>query len=181
MARSTKTKHVMSLVGAEPVKKTAHPPKPAEKPLPPMPPLSPTSGAPEEAKPEPSAAKAEALPEIKEAPHEEEQTEQAVGETLPVEPEPTPEPEPVQDRPRITAVVCELINQELASVAERFHLSLTDGNLWELTKAALEEVRPEFAADSEELEEKCERLRPKVIKAMTKAAIKVSAKGRNAT
>ena len=81
--------------------------------------------------------------------------------------------------PKITAIVCELINQELGSVADRFHLNLTDSNLWELTKAALEDVRPEFSADSMETEKKLERLRPQVIAAMAKAAIKLSAKGRN--
>lgn len=77
---------------------------------------------------------------------------------------------------KITAIVCELINQELGSVAERFRLKLTDGNLWELTRAALEDVRPEFSSDSKETEKKLERLRPQVIAAMTKAAIKMKSK-----
>ena len=163
MARSTKTKHVMDLVGAEPVKKPMRPPKPvpAEKV--------------EKAPPVPKPVEAE------------------VAETKPAEPEkevheaPTPEPEPVHEerepvhKARITAIVCELINQELGSVAERFHLKLTDSNLWVLTRAALEEVRPEFAAEDGDREEKLERLRPQVIGAMAKAAIKISAKGRNST
>ena len=88
------------------------------------------------------------------------------------------EKEPVVHKPVITAIVCELINQELGSVAERFHLKLTDNNLWVLTRAALEEVRPEFAADDEDREEKLERLRPLVIGAMAKVAIKIAAKDR---
>ena len=175
MARSTKTKHVMDLVGAEPVKKTAHPPKPAEKPEKPVPP--PVSRT-EEIKAEPPSVEAEILPEKKEAVPEEVSAEvQPAEEVLPEKPEPAPEP--VHAPPRITAVVCELINQELLSVAERFKLRLTDSNLWELTRAALEEVRPEFAIDRDDLAEKLERLRPEVIKVMTKAAIKVSAKDRN--
>ena len=165
MARSTKTKHVMDLVGAQPVKKTAHPPKPAEKPAPP-PVIQPVQEEPEHrAEPvvaEPIPAEAEPVAE----------TAKQTAAELPPE-------EPKQNAPRITAVVCELINQELLNVAERFKLKPTDSNLWELTRAALEEVRPEFALDSDELNEKLERLRPKVIKSMTKAAIKVSAKGRN--
>ena len=174
MARSTKTKHVMNLVGAEPVKKPMRPPKAV---------ASATAQAP--------AEKVEKTPSVSPVhepvqPLEPEITE----EKKPVEPaeetaheEPAPEPvqeerEPVH-KARITAIVCELINQELGSVAERFHLKLTDSNLWVLTRAALEEVRPEFAADSEDREEKLERLRPQVIGAMAKVAIKLAAKDRN--
>ena len=171
MARSTKTKHVMDLVGAEPVKKTAYPPKPAEKPEKPVPPpVTIPAEVKEELPPADLTDTQETVPEEPEA------EEQKVGEVQPEE----PKPEPVRNPPRITAVVCELINQELLNVAERFSLSLTDSNLWELTRSALEEVRPEFAVDRDDLAEKLERLRPKVIKAMTKAAIKISAKGRNA-
>lgn len=162
MARSTKTKHVMNLVGAEPVKKPKPPPKPI---------------------PAEKVEKTPAAPPI----HEPVQPE-VIEETKPAEEDvreyPTPAPEPVQEerepihKAKITAIVCELINQELGSVAERFHLRLTDSNLWVLTKAALEEVRPEFAADSEDREEKLERLRPQVIGAMAKVAIKLAAKDR---
>ena len=167
MARSTKTKHVMNLVGAEPVKKPKPPPKPipAEKveKTPPVPPIH-------------EPVQPEVIEETKPA----EEAVRAVQEY------PTPAPEPVQEerepepihKAKITAIVCELINQELGSVAERFHLRLTDSNLWVLTKAALEEVRPEFAADSEDREEKLERLRPQVIGAMAKVAIKLAAKDR---
>ena len=160
MARSAKTKHVMNLVGAEPVKKPMPPPKPipAEK-------VEKTPPMPKEAEP----AEPEVIEETKPA-----------EETAHEEPAPEPvqeEKEPVH-KPLITAIVCELINQELGSVAERFHLKLTDSNLWLLTKAALEEVRPEFAADSEDREKKLERLRPQVIGAMAKVAIKLAAKDR---
>ena len=169
MARSTKTKHVMDLVGAEAKKKPAPKPLPAEKVE--KAPLVPkiVEAVISEPQPEPE-------PPVQEELQEEAVQEEAVKEEAPVsEPE---KREPVH-KPMITAIVCELINQELGSVAERFHLSLTDGNLWALTRAALEEVRPEFSADSDDREEKLERLRPQVIGAMAKVAIKMAAKGRN--
>lgn len=79
----------------------------------------------------------------------------------------------------VKAVVTEVINQELWSVAERFHIELTDSNLWELTKAVIEEVRPSFAFSEEEMEEKSGKIRGQVIKVMTKTAIKISADSRN--
>ena len=172
MARSAKTKHVLNLVGAEPVKKPLPPPKPvvAEKV--------------EKIPPAPKIAETEAEQQQISAAAEETAREEAVQEELPQE-EPAQEDKPVQEekepvhKPMITAIVCELINQELGSVAERFHLQLTDGNLWALTRAALEEVRPEFSADSEDRKEKLERLRPQVIGAMAKVAIKLAAKDRN--
>lgn len=161
MARSAKTKHVMNLVGVGPIKKPAvHPAKPASAEI---------------------TDKAPNVPKVLE-PHEAPQT---VPKPVPqaaiqvVVQENPPATEENGTKPKITAIVCELINQELASVAQRFRLKPTDSNLWELTRAALEDVRPEFSADSSETEEKLERLRPQVIAAMTKAAIKVSAKGRN--
>ena len=166
MARSTKTKHVMNLVGAEPVKKPMRPPKAAaEK-------VEKTPSVPKEVETLEPEVIEDKKPETKPA----EPVEEAAREE--------PAPEPVQEerepahKPMITAIVCELINQELGSVAERFHLRLTDSNLWVLTRAALEEVRPEFAADSEDREEKLERLRPQVIGAMAKVAIKIAAKDR---
>ena len=74
----------------------------------------------------------------------------------------------------ITAIVPELINQELEAIAVRFHIAPTDSNLWQLTKAALETIRPEFSRSTEEYEEKCGRLRQRVILEMTKAAIRIS-------
>ena len=168
MARSTKTKHVMNLVGAEPVKKPLPPPKPmhAEK-VEKIPPVLPVH---EPVEPEIAEETKPAEP-VEEAVHEEPGAETA--------PEPVhEEKEPAVHKPLITAIVCELINQELGSVAERFRLRLTDSNLWLLTRAALEEVRPEFAADSDDREEKLERLRPQVIGAMAKVAIKLAAKDR---
>ena len=162
MGRSTKTKHVMNLVGAEPVKRPAPPPKPEEREEI-IPPVLKTI----EPEREPAMIRSE-----EPAPVEE------VVEEPPAAHEDS-EPEPPVHKPKITAIVCELINQELGSVAERFHLKLTDNNLWELTRAALQEVRPEFSADSEDTEEKLERLRPLVIGAMAKVAIKLAAKDRN--
>lgn len=75
---------------------------------------------------------------------------------------------------RITAIVPELINEELETVVNRFKISTDDGSLWKLTRAALEAIRPEYSHDPEEYDEKCGRLRQKVILEMTKAAIKLS-------
>lgn len=81
-------------------------------------------------------------------------------------------PEP--PKPRITVIVTELINQELWTVLDRFNLPATDSNLWELTRTAIEGIRPEFARNEEEYREKTERLRPRVINEMTKAAVKLT-------
>lgn len=78
----------------------------------------------------------------------------------------------------ITAVVPELVNQELDAIVKRFRIAPTDSNLWQLTKAALESIRPEFSLNEEDYREKCGRLRQKVILEMTKAAIKVSKNNR---
>lgn len=75
---------------------------------------------------------------------------------------------------RITAIVPDLINQELEAIVDRFKIEPTDSNLWQLTKAALETIRPEFSLNEQEYEEKCSKLRQKVILEMTKAAIKLS-------
>ena len=185
MARSTKTKHVMDLVGAEPVKKPASPkPLPAEKAekAPPVPKIVETI----EHQQEPSVRQEDDLQQkpVQEAPGQAMPAQEAHVQEAPVQRVEAPQPpaeerEPVRlHKPMITAIVCELINQELGSVAERFHLSLTDANLWALTRAALEEVRPEFSADSDDREEKLERLRPQVIGAMAKVAIKIAAKKR---
>lgn len=75
---------------------------------------------------------------------------------------------------RITAVVLQLINQELEEIVKRFNIEPNDNNLWQLTKAALEKVRPEFSLNSRQYEEKCDKLRQQVILEMTKKAIKLS-------
>lgn len=75
---------------------------------------------------------------------------------------------------RITAIVPELINQELETVVNRFKINPDDGSLWKLTRAALEAIRPEYSHTPEEYAEKCDRLRQRVILEMTKAAIKLS-------
>lgn len=188
MARSTKTKHVLDLVGAEPVKKSQKP-APAEKveKAPPVPKIVETviSEAQQQKHEPPVLRKEPEAHEVHEAHEQPEQTAPQEEVQEPAEapaqeepPAPAAEERETFHKPIITAIVCELINQELGSVAERFHLPLTDKNLWELTKAALEEVRPEFSADSDDREEKLERLRPRVIGVMAKAAIKLSAKGR---
>lgn len=74
----------------------------------------------------------------------------------------------------ITAIVPELINQELKTIVERFNIEPDDNNLWRLTKAALETIRPEFSHNRQEYEKKCEELRQKVILEMTREAIKLS-------
>lgn len=93
-------------------------------------------------------------------------------------PEPQKEPEREKRKNAITAIVLELINQELEAITKRFHIAPTDSNLWQLTKAALETIRPEFSRNSGEYEEKCGRLRQKVILEMTKAAIRISKSNR---
>lgn len=75
---------------------------------------------------------------------------------------------------KITAIVPELINEELEAVVNRFNISPDDGSLWKLTRAALEAIRPEYSHNPEEYAEKCGRLRQKVILEMTKAAIRLS-------
>lgn len=209
MARSTKTKHVLDLVGAEPVKKPAAPKSPAAEKVekaPPVPKIVETleqqqqhqeppaqqKKVPQEAPIHEAPARETLVREttvetpVQENPVQGNPVQEAPAQAMPAQAmpaqkispvPPAEEREPVH-KPMITAIVCELINQELGSVAERFHLSLTDANLWALTRAALEEVRPEFSADSDDREEKLERLRPLVIGAMAKVAIKLSAKGR---
>lgn len=176
MARSAKTKHVLDLVGSESAKKpvprslrepTASPsilqrPKTA---IPAA--ISPEKKA-EETDEEYSVYSPEAA-EAPEAPPKE--PEEASKET-----KEAPEREAPRAGERMTAIVTELINQELETVVRRFNLTPTDSNLWELTRSAIETVRPEFSRNEEEYREKCERLRPRVIKEMTKAAIKAAAK-----
>ncbi len=84
-----------------------------------------------------------------------------------------------KENKRITAIVPDLINQELEAIVDRFKIEPTDSNLWQLTKAALETIRPEFALNEQEYEEKCSKLRQKVILEMTKAAIRISKAHRN--
>lgn len=156
MARSAKTKHVLDLVGTEPAKKMVSPS------------LQELQGkAPPLLKP-PTLTLAEEMSELTGLPAEEFQT-------------PSPEPKRQEEQPTtanrgITFIVAELINQELETVVNRFNLTPTDSNLWELTRSVIETIRPEFARDEEEYFEKCEKLRPRVIKEMTKAAVRVAAK-----
>lgn len=86
--------------------------------------------------------------------------------------------EPKQKKPQIKAVVLELINEELESVVNRFKLEPEDNNLWELTRAVLESIRPEFSLSEEEFLEKSDRLRSRVISEMTKTAIKIAKRGK---
>lgn len=74
----------------------------------------------------------------------------------------------------ITAVVPDLVNQELEAIVRRFNIEPTDSNLWLLTKSALETIRPEFSLNRKDYEEKCLKLRKRVIMEMTKAAIGIS-------
>lgn len=84
-----------------------------------------------------------------------------------------------KENKRITAIVPDLVNQELEAIVERFKIEPTDSNLWQLTKAAMETIRPEYSLNEQEYEEKCLKLRQKVILEMTKAAIKISKAHRN--
>lgn len=79
----------------------------------------------------------------------------------------------------ITAVVPDLVNQELEAIVERFNIKPTDSNLWQITKSVLETVRPEFSLNACEYAEKCSKLRQRVILEMTKAAIKISKGSKN--
>lgn len=151
MARTAKTKHVLNLVGASPVKKKI-PPQLQEI--------------------------RQKQPPLREAPQPEKQAE----EKLKLEAETAEIPDIKEEtvfeapKPKITVIVTELINQELWTVLDRFNLPPTDSNLWELTRTAIEGIRPEFSRNEEEYREKTERLRPRVINEMTKAAIKLMGK-----
>lgn len=74
---------------------------------------------------------------------------------------------------KIIAIVPKLINDELETVVRRFKIKPTDENLWKITRAPLESVRPEYSQNFEEYKEKSDKLRKKVILEMTKAAIKL--------
>lgn len=158
MARSAKTKHVLDLVGSDSSKKALSPSlqEPQVKTPPPLRHL-------------PIPGIAEEMSELTELSREEHNA------------QPYSEPkreEAAEQTPErgITVIVAELINQELEKVVTRFNLAPTDSNLWELTRSAIETIRPEFSRNEEEYLEKCERLRPRVIKEMTKASVKLAAK-----
>ncbi len=167
MSRSAKTNHVMSLVGKE--NKTEA--KSDRKPF-----VNKLSGAAAETgikNPALQAIISEQEQELRSkakgnSPSEENISSQVLN---------VPNAETV-DRPqrgsKITAIVPELINEELETVVNRFKIDPDDGNLWNLTRAALEAVRPEYSHSPEEYSEKCDRLRQKVILEMTKAAIRLS-------
>lgn len=175
MSRSAKTKHVLDLVGSGSAKK-----QPVSRSL-----REPTATPSILQRPKNNTA--EAIEEEETEPKAE--TEEVDLESTPVtEPEQRSEAEndiPEKSVPRagerMTAIVTELINQELETVVRRFNLTPTDSNLWELTRSAIETIRPEFSRDEEEYREKCEKLRPRVIKEMTRAAIKAAAKEKKKT
>lgn len=154
MSRSAKTKHVLDLVGSGSTKRTVSPSLQEA-----------LSKEPSKEKPQVPTF-AEEMSEI---------TGRPVEDFRLKENSPPPKDEPPPPKQGITSIVAELINQELNEVVSRFNLIPTDSNLWELTRSAIETVRPEFSRNAEEYVEKCERLRPKVIKEMTKAAIRVAA------
>lgn len=167
MSRSAKTNHVMSLVGKE-QKKAA---KPVQKSLANKPPS--IIRETEIKNPALQAIISEQEHNRPSETEEKMQTEEKASlqtQDTPVENKNTPS----QKGSRITAIVPELINEELETVVNRFKISPDDGSLWKLTRAALEAIRPEYSHNPEEYDEKCGRLRQKVIMEMTKAAIKLS-------
>lgn len=154
MARSAKTRHVLDLVGSDSSKKSVSPSL-----------QEPQGKAPPLLRHLPMPSLAEEMSELTGLPREE----------FNAQPYSEPKREETAER-GITVIVAELINQELEKVVTRFNLAPTDSNLWELTRSAIETIRPEFSRNEEEYLEKCERLRPRVIKEMTKAAVKLAAK-----
>lgn len=174
MARSAKTTHVLSLVGEKSKKNS---PTDGSKRATPSAAVNPVLFAIEGSEKE-AAVQLNSLHEQVKEPTEtahseaEGEGEREYGDNAEKVP-----PQPV-GRNGITAIVPELINQELKSIVERFHIEPNDNNLWRLTKAALETIRPEFSHNSAECEEKCSELRQKVILEMTKAAIKLSKESR---
>lgn len=158
MARSAKTRHVLDLVGSDSSKKALSPSL-----------QEPQGKTPPQLRHFPIPGIAEEMSELTELSREDYNA------------KPQSEPkreEAAEQTPErgITVIVAELINQELEKVVTRFNLAPTDSNLWELTRSAIETIRPEFSRNEEEYLEKCERLRPRVIKEMTKAAVKLAAK-----
>lgn len=166
MSRSAKTNHVMSLVGKE--QKTA--PKPAQRAITNKPPG--IIREPEIKNPALHAIIAEQENELR---SQDAETVRAEEKTAPQGPAVSAHTDSLPEKgSRITAIVPELINEELETVVNRFKIDPDDGNLWKLTRAALEAIRPEYSHDPGEYAEKCDRLRQKVILEMTKAAIKLS-------
>ena len=174
MSRSAKTKHVLDLVGSESVKKPV--PSALREP-------SGMAAGLGSILQKPPSPRERAELDIEaifrgESPEAESGTNDASakkGAVLNPPSAPQP-PEAPKAKDGITVIVTELINQELKTVVERFNLTPSDSNLWELTRSAIETIRPEFSRNEKEYIEKCEKLRPRVIKEMTKAAIKVMAK-----
>lgn len=176
MARTAKTKHVMDLVSSGSKKPAVQKPSPVStapqgEPMP-----SPVLTRPSTLTSLQELQKLNELQELKKAISavESELPENNKAEFLEQEEDQEEKAEEPAQKPKITAVVLELINQELESVVERFKIEPTDNNLWDLTRAVLECIRPEFAITGEELKEKSERLRPRVISEMAKTAIKIS-------
>lgn len=179
MSRSAKTKHVLDLVGSESVKK----PVPSSLRDP-----SAKAGGIGSVLQKPTSPRERTELDIEAIfrgvtpPSEAETADASNMEGTVLNPPSAPKAsEPPKARDGITVIVTELINQELKTVVERFNLIPSDKNLWELTRSAVETIRPEFSRNEEEYFEKCERLRPRVIKEMTRAAIRVMAKEKKKT
>ena len=186
MARTAKTSHVMNLVGSGTAKKAnpavaehtqiQRPPAQSE-------PLAAAPHTPMTSLQE--LQKLQELEELKEAIAAVESelnteppkadTNAGASEEAPDSAQAAPDPESdLREKPAIKAVVLELINEELESVVKRFKLEPNDNNLWELTRAVLESVRPEFSLSDEDYLKKADRLRSRVISEMTKTAIKIA-------
>lgn len=176
MSRTAKTKHVMNLVGTGTAKKNnptlqEHSQKP---PVQGEPMVSAVPHAPLTSLQE--LQKLQELEELKEAiaaveselVTEPVKPEESVSKTAPAE------AGAYRKESRIKAVVLELINEEMEAVVNRFKIEATDRNLWELTRAVIESVRPEFSQSETEYKEKADRLRPRVISEMAKTAIKIA-------
>lgn len=185
MARTAKTSHVMNLVGSGTAKRAnpavaehaqiQRPPAQSE-------PLAVAPHAPMTSLQE--LQKLQELEELKEAiaaveselntePPKADTNAGASKEAPDAQASPDPESD-LREKPAIKAVVLELINEELESVVKRFKLEPNDNNLWELTRAVLESVRPEFSLSDEDYLKKADRLRSRVISEMTKTAIKIA-------
>lgn len=179
MSRSTKTSHVMSLVGKEQKRGG----KPFQKPYPNEPAveksetavMNPTLQA--IISDQENNVRYEADTDLPNAVDGEEEASSPRDENTDIK-EAAEKTEKAEKGAKITAIVPELINEELETVVNRFKIEPCDSNLWKLTRAALEAVRPEYSHNTEEYSEKCNRLRQKVILEMTKAAIRLSKENR---
>lgn len=182
MSRTAKTKHVMDLVGTSAIKKPNPTLQQEHNQKPPVqgePMVSAVPHAPLTSLQE--LQKLQELEELKEAiaAVETELTAEPVKTEKSAAAEEKPKPTPAETvsyrkKSQIKAVVLELINEEMEAVVVRFKIPATDKNLWELTRAVIESVRPEFSQSEAEYKEKSDRLRPRVISEMAKTAIKIA-------